>query len=948
MCVWVWVSSGFARFFDFFLLAQIEATSCTARPQSTACILMRQCSPPVAQSIIIVAALVLAVGGSAASTSGDETRNLAAGVAGGRAEAIVDGDSRIHRVIDGAEALEGRDSAWSFNGRLDDAWALFSLGGGGAGVVRSVRMVTGVEGRTDARVSAMRLWTTDVESPSLPSAWFDDPGARIPEQYGWRQIFPRTARLQSQAGGALRQATAYNGRIFLGGESDVQVCFDPVSASAVLVKIDGAINEEHRDRLDKSHLRDHTDASVVEFQVFSVCRGAAGGSGLFDFPVSGMHEGDAHDEAGEEMIEGIKLQSLLTPFNSGSWFHPDGTTPAFSSCAPSSQWHSLGENEHATPGSTERVIPEDDDGRRDVESVCQDISGLELVFAGDARMRHAFLATAAFFRPSGYVRGYVNRHLAIRHGAFDANERRSCGGSAQCGVADADDRGLNQGAAHSSRSVQEAEAEGACSAAYVPFDMELPCAGASPWQFRPPSPAISTSQELRTWELGVCDNRAVLRLVETSDAKALSWGLQGILEERAMCEQNATHAREGGQACYEATILVVSTPVPTLERADLRQLQPVALPATFIDDSLQFAREMADLGARLTTRASSAGTRDWQAVVSQRATALVYSTLEPFSLIHAHHAQLNRQVALVNADTRVLLRRARIPVLDSHALMVGRSGCSADGVHWAGLAQRPRVRFLLSVGAKVSRHVRMQKSAARPESVGEKIKGLRRAVVEAERLGLARLRHIPPSPRSGLPTRGGLGWRVGEDDGVRWNCSGVDAKLAHRATEQGGGGGWSREDGGVWGSGERGVMCQAYVVGPCDEIKGDEEGYWRAEEDGTYTWHLQECVLRRFSHEDARHCVPPPSVPQCKRTRARTRARAHAHTRTHARMHARTHAHTHARARVFSFLLLAGGFCTCQRLRSRFRASLEHARNTLLTLYHAHTHTHTHTHTRIF
>ena len=51
------------------------------------------------------------------------------------------------------------------------------------------------------------------------------------------------------------------------------------------------------------------------------------------------------------------------------------------------------------------------------------------------------------------------------------------------------------------------------------------------------------------------------------------------------------------------------------------------------------------------------------------------------------------------------------------------------------------------------------------------------------------------------------------------------------------------------------MRCKAYVVAPCGEVRGDEEGYWRAEQDGTYTWHLQACVLRRFSHEDARQCL---------------------------------------------------------------------------------------------
>ena len=688
---------------------------------------------------MIVAVLALAM---TVTTAPRDENNLAAGILGGRAEAIAN-SAGIHCAIDGDEALDGPDRAWSFAGRLDDAWALFALGGNGS-VVRSVRMVTGVKGRNDARVAAMRLWATDAPSPSLPSAWYDDPLTRIPEHHGWRQIFSSTARLQSQQRGAAKQATIYNGRVFLGGESDVQVCFDPVSASAMLIKIDGAINEEHRDKPDKTHLGDYTDASIAEFQVLSLCRDAADESAPFDVSTSGVRQDYARDEGGEEMIEGMELQSLLTPFNRGSWFHPDRTIPAFNSCAPSSRWHSLRAKEHVPLplDSTEGVISEDDEEWRDVESVCQDISGLELVFVGDARMRHAFLATAAFFRPAGSLRGYVNRHVASRHGVFSAAVRRSCGSSAQCHGADADAEGLNQAAGASSGEKSEAEAEGACGVAYVPFEMELPCAGASPWQFRPRSSSASsspfsssTTPESSSWELGVCGDRAVLRLVEASDAPILSASLESILQGRAMCE-HFTPPREGGQACYEATVLLVSTPIPTLASADFRQLEPVTLPATFVDDSLRFAEEIATMGARLATRGPSADNGNWQAAATQRATALIYSTLEPFSLIPAHHAELNRQVALVNADTRLLLRRARIPVLDSHALMVGRSGCSADGAHWAGLAQRPRVRLLLSVGARIGRHVRLQKSAAQPASVvsvGERMKQLRRAMVEVLR-----------------------------------------------------------------------------------------------------------------------------------------------------------------------------------------------------------------------
>jgi len=32
---------------------------------------------------------------------------------------------------------------------------------------------------------------------------------------------------------------------------------------------------------------------------------------------------------------------------------------------------------------------------------------------GDSRMRHAMLATVAFFRASGYLRGYANRCVCV-------------------------------------------------------------------------------------------------------------------------------------------------------------------------------------------------------------------------------------------------------------------------------------------------------------------------------------------------------------------------------------------------------------------------------------------------------------------------------------------------------------------------------------------------------
>lgn len=41
-------------------------------------------------------------------------------------------------------------------------------------------------------------------------------------------------------------------KTYAAGESEVILCFDPVVASAFLVKIDGVINEEHRDSRDKA------------------------------------------------------------------------------------------------------------------------------------------------------------------------------------------------------------------------------------------------------------------------------------------------------------------------------------------------------------------------------------------------------------------------------------------------------------------------------------------------------------------------------------------------------------------------------------------------------------------------------------------------------------------------------------------------------------------------
>ena len=69
--------------------------------------------------------LTLGWSGSVAPREDDAISNWAAGTRGGRVETLVNANS-AHLMIDGQEGVPGR--GWSFQGRLDAAWALFVLG----------------------------------------------------------------------------------------------------------------------------------------------------------------------------------------------------------------------------------------------------------------------------------------------------------------------------------------------------------------------------------------------------------------------------------------------------------------------------------------------------------------------------------------------------------------------------------------------------------------------------------------------------------------------------------------------------------------------------------------------------------------------------------------------------------------------------------------------------
>ena len=73
-----------------------------------------------------------------------------------------------------------------------------------------------------------------------------------------------------------------------------------------------------------------------------------------------------------------------------------------------------------------------------------------------------------------------------------------------------------------------------------------------------------------------------------------------------------------------------------------------------------------------------------------------------------------------------------------------------------------------------------------------------------------------------------------------------------------GGAGTGRVRTGWEGDGEgggEGGHCRAFAVPACGLLRGDEVGFWAPREDGTYTWHLEACALRRFTSADARTCL---------------------------------------------------------------------------------------------
>ena len=339
---------------------------------------------------------------------------------GGWAQALINGQV-VESAIDGIEHVDGRSaSGWSFQGRLEAAYAMFALGslpredGLHSGFhVSSLKVVTGVVARDDLRAAVIRLWATNSSSPSLPPEWYDDARTRVPELFGWRQILP--TEVLAYEGDTARTAGLYNGRIYLGGESRVRVFFEPLDATAILLKVDGVINREHRDSRSKGHLPDHTDAVIAELGVFladptGVESRTSPRLGTADEGSSGRFPGHATSvqraECGEEPVEGFDFYAILGPFNTGLWSDEQGAGPDITKCDADAEWRvgpssrllasALGEGEVSSDARAAKADWEQ--GARDIESMCEGLEGLELIMAGDARMRHAFLATAAYFR----------------------------------------------------------------------------------------------------------------------------------------------------------------------------------------------------------------------------------------------------------------------------------------------------------------------------------------------------------------------------------------------------------------------------------------------------------------------------------------------------------------------------------------------------------------------
>ena len=822
-------------------------------------------------------------------------QNYAGGAAGGRVETLVNGHL-AHLMIDGHTGVSG--SGWSFQGSLPDAFAMFALGSASAIThdgaspraveVSSMRLVTGGIVNQDACVSALRLWSTHAPSPALPAEWFDEPSKIVPELYGWHPVLPKTVSAQLEGAEARvreRPAAVYNGRVFLGGmpkamQTLLDVSFEARNATAVLLKVDAALNEHYRHSRDKSHLADSTDALIFEVQVLaSEAESARGNEGSVSpsgrpyqadsnlaLPAEPQHRAECRDE----MIEGLDLHGLVRHFNRGKWSYSEeegrGAEPWSNSvgCDASREWlltskgnfdDGMGEaGQAARRGSLSRQMMD-----RDIESVCEELQGLELVWVGDARMRHAFLAALAFFHPRGSLRGYANRHRAVVHGDFASQpwrgqERRTSWNAT---------RKKPPGPTHV-HALEDEQADpddrDACNADHVPYEMELSCAGASPWRSSQ-SPGTSSVSEPHAWEAGVCGGRAVFRLVESSDWRALAWRLRAVLQDRSQCHYNDTYTPEGSR-CYDAMVGMVSTPIASLADYDLRLQRPLQLPPTFLQDSIDYAHELADAISLLSVpcTAPSSDPRQWAWHGGLRSTALVYTTVEPASLLNADHADLNLEIARVNEHTRAILNDAggggggrvatRVPILDSHELMVSRSWCSIDGIHWAGVVQQARVALLLMLAGRVTRHLARQRFLVHPNAFGrqpetepsvrqrERQKQIMR---EVKRLVSARRGFILPLEAGSLLRKGRQGAEgrqvVGQDDGVRWSCSHQDKF-------------WLREGG---------PACRAFVVPPCGHLQGNEEGYWRPELDGTYTWHLKECALHRYADasvsDTARTCL---------------------------------------------------------------------------------------------
>jgi len=94
-------------------------------------------------------------------------------------------------------------------------------------------------------------------------------GDRFPPGEGWKPVFPSgfSERCELNPKQHPDISISTNARIFSNASRTLWICFPPIRAAAIMLKVDGVVDESTQRSPARSHLPDDSSSILNEFQV---------------------------------------------------------------------------------------------------------------------------------------------------------------------------------------------------------------------------------------------------------------------------------------------------------------------------------------------------------------------------------------------------------------------------------------------------------------------------------------------------------------------------------------------------------------------------------------------------------------------------------------------------------------------------------------------------------